>query len=720
MKKGKRFFASFISLGVFGFLALAVGTVIKDIAGGNFADGNSNWNYPRIAKAVQANGAAGDDIEWDFDSDTGVLNITGSGDMSSYSQGGAPWYEYRGYIKSIIVAEEIDSISVNAFYQCNNLQSIQLPFIGKSRTATGFEGTFGYIFGYTTLQAYQTGSSTTYNYVYDATTKKYIGQGYMNMNSTKTANYADYVVSTSSNSLSIPSGTVFQYSSYNTNYESYSSSYKGYPLLSYYYYIPSSLKKIDVTDASKISTSAFRNCTNITEINLNDLITSVDPFAFWQSSIPTLNNEEFVIRGKILIGYNGTNTNVIIPDGVGLIASRAFYNKSNITSVVFPESVYFVGESAFSGCSKASITIPKKSGSLTLGTDAFKNVTRVSYVDVNTYTNGNDTYVFEIDSNGNAIIVGCSTTSTAITLPTTLGDCPVIAVGYKGMANCTSLTSITIPSNIQYLDSFAFDGCAGLTTVTIPSTVSSVMEYAFRNCTNLHTVTIAEGVEYIGDFAFYNCRNLMEIVIPDSCEYLGGYAFYNCTSLESATIGITVPEIGDYTFYNCTSLATAVIGTSVTRIGDYAFYNCALTRLTTPNTLITIGKYAFAYNTSLARVTLRNNLQTIGDGAFKGCSSLVTINWPSSIRYIGSHAFEKCSSLTSVTIPVLVDEINDYTFANCTSLASVTINGEIKDVGADNKITITNAKAGDYIVNAVLVGNENYTGSYDVKYAFQS
>ena len=448
-----------------------------------------------------------------------------------------------------------------------------------------------------------------------------------------------------------------------------------------YFYIPKTLTKVTITDANRIYEGAFSNCTMIEELNLNDSITQIDDYAFHSCGVISSSEEDLVVSGDIFIAYKGSGTNIVLPEGIELIAPRAFENNSKLSSVQFSDTVTWVGDYAFYNCTNAIVNVPKISGSLTVQTGAFTNTGSVVYLDMSSYSNGNDTFYYNVDSEGNAVIVDCSTTSVNITLPVTLGGYPVIAVGYRGMADCTTLTSVTIPNNIVRLELYAFAGCTGLTTATIPATCQYVGDYAFIDCTSLANVVIAEGVTYLGDSCFYNCSSLTEIVVPDSCEYLGKYAFYNCISLESATIGITVPAIYECSFYNCEKLATVVIGISVEQIGDYAFFNTALTRVTTPYVLQSIGDYAFAECELIERVVLRSGFKSIGEGAFMNDAALSEIELPDTTTGIGAYAFYGCSSLTSVTIPELVERIEDYTFAYCTNLAEAIINGTITYIG---------------------------------------
>ena len=82
--------------------------------------------------------------------------------------------------------------------------------------------------------------------------------------------------------------------------------------------------------------------------------------------------------------------------------------------------------------------------------------------------------------------------------------------------NCSSLTSITIPSSVTSFNMAAFRGCTGLTSIDIPSGVISISNQAFMGCTGLTSITIPSTVTSIGKNAFKNCSSLTSITIPSS------------------------------------------------------------------------------------------------------------------------------------------------------------------------------------------------------------
>ena len=74
-------------------------------------------------------------------------------------------------------------------------------------------------------------------------------------------------------------------------------------------------------------------------------------------------------------------------------------------------------------------------------------------------------------------------------------------LGSYAFQSCSSLTSVTIPTSVTVIESYAFSS-TGLTTVAIPMSIKSISDYLFYSCTSLVTVTIPTSVTSIG--SIYN------------------------------------------------------------------------------------------------------------------------------------------------------------------------------------------------------------------------
>ena len=204
-----------------------------------------------------------------------------------------------------------------------------------------------------------------------------------------------------------------------------------------------------------------------------------------------VDESDFTIENGVLTKYNGTATEVVIPDGVTSIGDSAFMFCTSLTSITIPNSVTSIGDKAFKGCtSLTSITIPN-------------SVTMI----------GNEAFSF------------CESL-TSITIPN-----GVTKIGYEAFYHCTKLTSITMPNSVTNIDRNAFSRCESLTSITIPNSITSIGSCAFEGCTSLTSITIPDSVTSIGDSAFKSCRSLTSITIPNSVTSIGDFAFLFCTNL---------------------------------------------------------------------------------------------------------------------------------------------------------------------------------------------
>ena len=93
---------------------------------------------------------------------------------------------------------------------------------------------------------------------------------------------------------------------------------------------------------------------------------------------------------------------------------------------------------------------------------------------------------------------------------------------------------------------------SSVTEVDIPCTINGCLvrkiNGAFADCSSLTSVTIPDSVTSIGGRAFYGCNSLTSITIPDSVTSIGGETFYGCNSLTSITIPDSVTEYGEAIF----------------------------------------------------------------------------------------------------------------------------------------------------------------------------
>lgn len=81
-----------------------------------------------VARAATYSGTCGDNLTWTLNTDTGLLEIKGSGEMTKWSSSeNPPWYSYRSSIKMLIAYSGVKSIGFSAFYECTALTSVTIP-----------------------------------------------------------------------------------------------------------------------------------------------------------------------------------------------------------------------------------------------------------------------------------------------------------------------------------------------------------------------------------------------------------------------------------------------------------------------------------------------------------------------------------------------------------------------------------------------------------------
>ena len=76
--------------------------------------------FTLYAQWRQVAGSCGDNARWSYD-DNGTLSITGSGTMSDYDENNFPWQDYKTYITTVSIGDDITEINGLPFKGCTNL-----------------------------------------------------------------------------------------------------------------------------------------------------------------------------------------------------------------------------------------------------------------------------------------------------------------------------------------------------------------------------------------------------------------------------------------------------------------------------------------------------------------------------------------------------------------------------------------------------------------------
>ncbi len=428
---------------------------------------------------------------------------------------------------------------------------------------------------------------------------------------------------------------------------------------------------------------AFANCTGLTSATLTDGVERIGYAAFSgcgalaqltiPNSVKRIGDQAFYGCGQIQAAtipafviplIAKTNLEKVVVTNGEKIETAVFSGAEKLATVILPDSITAIGDSAFSGCrSLKGIELPR--GVREIGESAFS---------------------------------GCGLEE--IALPEGLEE-----IAQNTFSSCASLRSIVIPDSVTQIGNSAFSGCVRLTRAKIGSKVKEIAPKAFENCyrlievwnrseltfqvnkTNNGEISHYAKAIYSADeqsrqtvtsdgFLFYEdeegailldyYENAVEFSLPDHSPNGRNYvvyqkSFYERKDIISVSLGEGVTKIGKEAFSGCSQLTDVAFCDSLTEIGEKAFYNCP----------------------TLTTVTLGEGVTKIGKEAFSGCSQLTDVAFCDSLTEIGARAFYQCFNFTSVVLSNGVTTVGDEAFYNCLNLTTVTLGGGVTKIGTN-------------------------------------
>ena len=401
------------------------------------------------ASAEVYSGTCGENLTWTFDKETGILTISGIGEMADCTMG-SPWSAYHLYIKSITIENGVTSIGACAFRNHHTVTEVILP------------------------------------------------------DSLQTVEYCAFGGCTSLSNITIPDNVtrIEKYAFMGCKFTSLTIPSKLAQISDYAFSGCSSL--LDVTipcSITKIGESAFENCDNLLRVDISDLQAWCEIEFSNAFSNPLTSAHYLFLKGKRV-------KTLEIPLGTEKIGNYAFQNGIDLTNVKIPESVETIGNNSFFGCS-ALRSVEMSEGLLHIGHSAFSecdNLKTVSLPDgvttIGSYAFRNCYSLEEVRIPGSVVNIGLSSFQGCESLiRLSIGE-GVESIGSQAFGGCYSLVNIRIPDSVKTISPDSFDVCNSLETITFGSGLTIIPKNSFSGLPNLKWIYLPVEVSAIRTGAF--------------------------------------------------------------------------------------------------------------------------------------------------------------------------------------------------------------------------
>ncbi len=229
------------------------------------------------------------------------------------------------------------------------------------------------------------------------------------------------------------------------------------------------LLSLEIPDSvTEIGWEAFAYSVNLDNYQIpKGIIIEEDAFYRTKMLDDMVAENQLAIVDGVLYDGKMAQGDVVIPDGVEMIAAGAFYC-SDIESVEIPASVEYIGDGAFERCAKMKsvkcLAVPKE--------------------------------------------MGMSVFSDCISLETVELAEGIKNITFGMFSGCVALKDINIPKSVEVIETQAFNGCSSLEELDLSGSLISISNDVFFGCGGLKTIKLSENFNEVGIMTFGMCDSL--------------------------------------------------------------------------------------------------------------------------------------------------------------------------------------------------------------------
>ena len=244
------------------------------------------------------------------------------------------------------------------------------------------------------------------------------------------------------------------------------------------------------------------------------------------------------------------------------------------------------------------------------------------------------TWNYCLDIDGNAInVYAMNDMFDEVEIPSSFDGHKVISVGMYNSnrqlglcyakANCTKVTSVTVPEGVLYVERYFLANASGVTKVKLANSIISIGDYAFYDSPNIMSINSDE----IGTFN-----------MPEDLEYYGTNLFEYNKYVTNFSFPERINYINSYTFDKCNTFRKLVIPGQYEYILPGAFSNNdRLTSVTFEDGVLQIA--GFANDTSLKEVYISDSVKYIYTKTFSNDGNITKFEYEDKLLYLGPNIF---------------------------------------------------------------------------------
>lgn len=338
-----------------------------------------------------------------------------------------------------------------------------------------------------------------------------------------------------------------------------------------------------------------------------------------------------------IVQYNGNDDIVVVPDTIDgkkvkLLHADCFYG-CDIKQITLPETLEYIGESAFENCFK----LKKVKLSLSLkeiGRTAFYNTKLTSVyigenlhkIDIGAFSNINTLKQISVSKSNKHF---CSNKKGVL-----FNKKKTIIIQYPiGDKN----SKYIVPKTIKSISEYSFSGSKYLKNIILDSNLKSIKSKAFYLCKKLNKIKTKKNLTSIGSYAFSDCTKLPSIHFHGKLEYIGGYAFCGCKRIKNLSLPKSVINVGDQAFCWTGLKNIKIKANKNLNFGRGVFLGCKISKVKMPVLKSSEGQtFIECYN--LKKVIFSRNVKRIYDEDFVYCTKLKSVTIPKNIKKIGKYS----------------------------------------------------------------------------------